>query len=150
MQKFMTILFLFLEVGALLTFLRGGIFHPIVLILILMIALNVLRLYEWFKPKQEKKPTQSRPEPEVPAQPMPEPEKTVIMEKTEGSAPATPVPAAPMQKTEGEVPEEPWEEYRERAFKLMEEDPEITVRICGSCGKSYPFNLPRCPYCGRY
>jgi len=141
MNVVFAILFLVLEVGVLFTFLRAGIYDWFDLVLLLLIVLNIVKLRSMFASKKNAEPNKYV-KPEANAAP------------GDSAAPAVAAdidtPAVPREEltdlTSGE--EETMEAYRARAFKIMEEDPEITLRICHKCGKEYPMDLPMCPYCG--
>ena len=135
MNAVFAILFLVLEVGVLFTFLRAGFYDWFELVLLLLIVLNVVKLRSMFAPKKDAEPNKSA-KPGANAAP--------------AVAADIDTPAVPREEltdlTGGE--EETMEAYRARALKIMEEDPEITLRICHKCGKEYPMDLPMCPYCG--
>ncbi len=204
-EKFMTILFLVLETGALLFFTRARVYGFIDVILILMIGLNILKIRTWFiDPKKSAGnpagKTEEQPAWNADGQPAAHAEGTPA-----GAAPAAvePLPPHPGDGMFGEgasmpgkgagtvyneIPEpghgsnpddiptvmlgdffpavppadpaakpaeqevlsaDEMEAYRARALKMMEEDPEATLRICSRCGQGYPFMLPRCPHCGQ-
>ncbi len=141
MNVVFTVLFLVLEVGVLFTFLRAGSYDWFDLVLLLLIVLNIVKLRSMFAPKKDAEPNKSA-KPGANAAP------------GDSAAPAVAedidTPAVHREEltdlTGGE--EETMEAYRARALKIMEEDPEITLRICHKCGKEYPMDLPVCPYCG--
>ena len=153
MNAVFAILFLVLEVGVLFTFLRAGFYDWFELVLLLLIVLNVVKLRSMFAPKKDAEPNKST-KPGANAAPG---TSAATNASTTPDAPAAPAvaavidtPAVPREVltdlTGGE--EETMEAYRARALKIMEEDPEITLRICHKCGKEYPMDLPMCPYCG--
>ena len=141
MNVVFAVLFLVLEVGVLFTFLRAGIYDWFDLVLLLLIVLNIVKLRSMFAPKKDAEPNKSA-KPGANAAPGDSAAPAV--------AAAIDTPAVPREEltdlTGGE--EETMEAYRARALKIMEEDPEITLRICHKCGKEYPMDLPVCPYCG--
>ena len=141
MNVVFAVLFLVLEVGVLFTFLRAGIYDWFDLVLLLLIVLNIVKLRSMFAPKKDAEPNKSA-KPGANAAPGDSAAPAV--------AAAIDTPAVPREEltdlTGGE--EETMEAYRARALKIMEEDPEITLRICHKCGKEYPMDLPMCPYCG--
>ena len=152
MNVVFAVLFLVLEVGVLFTFLRAGIYDWFDLVLLLLIVLNIVKLRSMFAPKKDAEPNKSA-KPGANAAPG---TSAATNASTTPDAPVAPAvaadidtPAVPREElTDLTGGEETMEAYRARALKIMEEDPEITLRICHKCGKEYPMDLPMCPYCG--
>lgn len=148
-KKIYAIFFLILEAGTLLFFVSHGIFGGLGLILLLLIALNVIKLRSLFTDKEESpgKPAggavNATGRPANVDNPLPTVPDIWIPTEIPGTIPGE----IPGEKEE--FTEEQMEEYRAFAQKIMRENPDITIRQCLYCGGQFPFMLPRCPYCGR-
>lgn len=168
-KKIYAIFFLILEAGTLLFFVSHGIFGGLGLILLLLIALNVIKLRSLFTDKEESpgKPAggavNATGRPANVDNPLPTvPDKRIFTEVPETFPREIPgensggITGKIPGEFPGEIPgekeeftEEQMEEYRAFAQKIMRENPDITIRQCLYCGGQFPFMLPRCPYCGR-